>query len=97
MAHLLYQDLSFTGGERPHPLHALHAFAAKFPAQLPCCFIEGTIGAGRDGAGPHGRFRFHPVGRVAGWAVKWWVAQTWTRWLARQCRAKTDVGQSKDW
>lgn len=41
LACLLDQDLSFTGGDRPHPLHALHAFAAKFPAQLPRYFIEG--------------------------------------------------------
>lgn len=41
LAHLLDQDLSFTGGERPHPLHSIHAFAAKFPAQLPRHFIEG--------------------------------------------------------
>ena len=41
LAHLLDQDLSFTGGERPHPLHTIHAFAAKFPAQLPRHFIEG--------------------------------------------------------
>ncbi len=41
LARLLDQDLSFTGGDRPHPLHAIHAFAAKFPAQLPRHFIEG--------------------------------------------------------
>ena len=41
LARLLSQDLSFTGGERPHPLHSIHAFAAKFPAALPRHFIEG--------------------------------------------------------
>ena len=41
LTRLLEQDLSFTGGDRPHPLHAIHAFAAKFPAQLPRYFIEG--------------------------------------------------------
>ena len=41
LALLLDQDLSFTGGPRPHPLHAIHAFAAKFPAALPRHFIEG--------------------------------------------------------
>ena len=47
LAHLLDQDLSFTGGDRPHPLHALHAFAAKFPAQLPRHFIEGLSEPGK--------------------------------------------------
>ena len=46
LAHLLEQDLSFTGGDRPHPLHALHAFAAKFPAQLPRYFIESLSASG---------------------------------------------------
>ncbi|MYC30382.1 MAG: hypothetical protein F4X65_09865 [Chloroflexi bacterium] len=41
LASLLAQDLSFTGGGRPHPLHSIHAFAAKFPAALPRHFIEG--------------------------------------------------------
>lgn len=41
LASLLDQDLSFTGGRRPHPLHSIHAFAAKFPAALPRHFIEG--------------------------------------------------------
>ncbi|MDE2779489.1 MAG: DNA methyltransferase [Chloroflexota bacterium] len=46
LAHLLDQDLSFTGGEKPHPLHSIHAFAAKFPAQLPRHFIEGLSDPG---------------------------------------------------
>ena len=40
LSHLLGQDLAFRDGPKPHPLHSLHAFAAKFPAQLPRYFIE---------------------------------------------------------
>jgi len=37
---LMAVDLSFKGQPPPHPLHNVHAFAAKFPPQLPCKFIE---------------------------------------------------------
>jgi DNA modification methylase len=33
-------DLTFKGGSPPHPVHNLHAFAAKFPPQLPRVFIQ---------------------------------------------------------
>jgi len=36
---LLAQDFSFKG-ETSHPMHNTHAFAAKFPPQLPRVFIE---------------------------------------------------------
>ncbi len=38
---LLEGDLGFHGADTGHPRHALHAFAAKFPPQLPAWFIEG--------------------------------------------------------
>ena len=46
LADLLSQDLAFRGGDKPHPLHSIHAFAAKFPAQLPRHFIEGLSSPG---------------------------------------------------
>ncbi len=46
LADLLSQDLAFRGGDKPHPLHSIHAFAAKFPAQLPRHFIQGLSGPG---------------------------------------------------
>ena len=46
LADLLNQDLAFRGGDKPHPLHSIHAFAAKFPAQLPRHFIEGLSSPG---------------------------------------------------
>src|SRR3990167_3031912 len=36
---LLAQDFAFKG-ETSHPMHNTHAFAAKFPSQLPRVFIE---------------------------------------------------------
>ena len=38
---LLLGDLAFRDGDRGHPLHTLHAFAARFPAPLPRHFIQG--------------------------------------------------------
>lgn len=37
---LLQEDLTFTRDPKIHPVHKLHAFAAKFPPQLPKLFIQ---------------------------------------------------------
>ena len=87
LAHLLDQDLSFTGGDRPHPLHAIHAFAAKFPAQLPRHFIEGLSEPGETVLDPMaGSGSTLLEGWLAGRKV---VGVDLDPLAARQCRAKT--------
>ncbi len=43
---LLQQDLGFKGKETTYATHNIHAFAAKFPPQLPRLFIEGLTEPG---------------------------------------------------
>ena len=87
LARLLDQDLSFTGGDRPHPLHAIHAFAAKFPAQLPRHFIEGLSEPGETVLDPMaGSGSTLLEGWLAGRRV---VGVDLDPLAARQCRAKT--------
>lgn len=43
---LLQQDLDFRTDTRSHPLHGLHAYAARFPPPLPRLFIEGLTHPG---------------------------------------------------
>ena len=87
LAYLLDQDLSFTGGERPHPLHAIHAFAAKFPAQLPRHFIEGLS--------EPGELVLDPMAGSGSTLLEGWltgrkvVGVDLDPLAARQCRAKT--------
>ncbi|MDE2939863.1 MAG: DNA methyltransferase [Chloroflexota bacterium] len=84
---LLNQDLSFTGGERPHPLHSIHAFAAKFPAQLPRYFIEGLSVPGETVLDPMaGSGSTLLEGWLGGRKV---VGVDLDPLAARQCRAKT--------
>lgn len=45
LKYLLEQDLSFRKGRR-NLIHNIHAFAAKFPPQLPRYFIEGLTSSG---------------------------------------------------
>ena len=87
LARLLNQDLSFTGGERPHPLHSIHAFAAKFPAQLPRYFIEGLSEPGETVLDPMaGSGSTLLEGWLGGRKV---VGVDLDPLAARQCRAKT--------
>ena len=87
LARLLDQDLSFTGGDRPHPLHAIHAFAAKFPAQLPRYFIEGLSEPGETVLDPMaGSGSTLLEGWLTGRQV---VGVDLDPLAARQCRAKT--------
>ncbi len=87
LACLLDQDLSFTGGDRPHPLHALHAFAAKFPAQLPRHFIEGLSEPGETVLDPmSGSGSTLLEGWLAGRNV---IGVDLDPLAARQCSAKT--------
>lgn len=87
LAHLLDQDLTFTGGDRPHPLHAIHAFAAKFPAQLPRHFIEGLSEPGETVLDPMaGSGSTLLEGCLTGRKV---VGVDLDPLAARQCRAKT--------
>lgn len=87
LGRLLNQDLSFTGGDRPHPLHAIHAFAAKFPAQLPRYFIEGLSEPGEVVLDPMAGSGSTPLeGWLAGRRV---VGVDLDPLAARQCRAKT--------
>jgi hypothetical protein len=46
LARLLSTDLDFHGDASNYASHALHAFAAKFPPQLPRVFIEGLTQRG---------------------------------------------------
>ena len=87
LAYMLEQDLSFTGGNRPHPLHALHAFAAKFPAQLPRYFIEGLSEPGEMVLDP---MAGSGSTLLEGWLLGRDVVGVDLDPLAgRQCRAKT--------
>ncbi|MBI3910439.1 MAG: hypothetical protein HY320_05830 [Armatimonadetes bacterium] len=52
MATLLAQDLDFKGAVGTHPSHSLHAFAARFPPQLPACVIEALSSPGEMVADP---------------------------------------------
>ena len=87
LSYLLDQDLSFTGGDRPHPLHAIHAFAAKFPAQLPRHFIEGLS--------EPGELVLDPMAGSGSTLLEGWltgrkvVGVDLDPLAARQCRAKT--------
>ena len=87
LSYLLDQDLSFTGGDRPHPLHAIHAFAAKFPAQLPRHFIEGLS--------EPGELVLDPMAGSGSTMLEGWltgrkvVGVDLDPLAARQCRAKT--------
>jgi len=54
LAELLAGDLEFHGTNGAYASHALHAFAAKFPPQIPRAFIEaltqpGDVVLGRRG------------------------------------------------
>ncbi len=87
VARLLNQDLSFTGGDRPHPLHAIHAFAAKFPSQLPRYFIEGLSEPGETVLDP---MAGSGSTLLEGWLADRKVVGVDLDPLARrQCRAKT--------
>ena len=87
LTRLLKQDLAFTGGDRPHPLHAIHAFAAKFPAQLPRHFIEGLSEPGATVLDPMaGSGSTLLEGWLSGRKV---VGVDLDPLAARQCRAKT--------
>ena len=87
LAHLLDQDLSFTGGDRPHPLHAIHAFAANFPARLPRHFIEGLSEPGETVLDP---MAGSGSTLLEGWLLGRRVIGADLDPLARrQCRAKT--------
>ena len=46
LSKLLSTDLDFHGDASNYASHALHAFAAKFPPQLPRVFIEGLTQKG---------------------------------------------------
>ena len=46
LSKLLSTDLGFHGDASNYASHALHAFAAKFPPQLPRVFIEGLTQKG---------------------------------------------------
>ena len=46
VAGLLQGDLGFKGKATNYATHAVHAFAAKFPPQLPRTFIEGLTSPG---------------------------------------------------
>jgi DNA modification methylase len=46
LEHILRGRLDFHGQQPASPLHAIHAFAAKFPPQLPRVFIEALTGPG---------------------------------------------------
>src|SRR3990170_4775245 len=46
LAQLLNGDLNFHNAESHYASHNLHAFAAKFPPQLPRLFIEGLTAPG---------------------------------------------------
>ncbi|MFQ5793475.1 MAG: DNA methyltransferase [Candidatus Bipolaricaulia bacterium] len=46
LQHLLQQDLGFKGQTTTYTTHNIHAFAAKFPPQLPRLFIEGLTRPG---------------------------------------------------
>ena len=87
LVHLLDMDLSFTGGDRPHPLHAIHAFAAKFPAGLPRHFIEGLSVPGETVLDPMaGSGSTLLEGWLTGRKV---IGMDLDPLAARQCRAKT--------
>ena len=87
LARLLGQDLSFTGGDRPHPLHAIHAFAAKFPSHLPRHFIEGLSEPGETVLDP---MAGSGSTLLEGWLLGRKVVGVDLDPLARrQCRAKT--------
>ncbi len=87
LTRLLEQDLSFTGGDRPHPLHAIHAFAAKFPAQLPRYFIEGLSEPGETVLDP---MAGSGSTLLEGWLLgRKVVGVDLDPLAARQCRAKT--------
>ena len=89
LAQLLDQDLSFTGGDKPHPLHTIHAFAAKFPAQLPRHFIEGLSEPGETVLDP---MAGSGSTLLEGWLLERQVVGVDLDPLAlRQCRAKTAV------
>ena len=45
---ILSSDLDFHGAASNYASHSLHAFAAKFPPQLPRVFIEGLTEAGES-------------------------------------------------
>ena len=87
LAQLLDQDLSFTGGEKSHPLHSIHAFAAKFPAALPRHFIEGLSAPGETVLDP---MAGSGSTLVEGWLLGRKVIGVDLDPLAqRQCQAKT--------
>lgn len=87
LTHLLNQDLSFTGGDRPHPLHAIHAFAAKFPAQLPRHFIEGLSEPGETVLDP---MAGSGSTLLEGWLLgRKVIGVDLDPLAAHQCRAKT--------
>lgn len=87
LSRLLEQDLSFTGGDRPHPVHAIHAFAAKFPAQLPRHFIEGLSEPGETVLDP---MAGSGSTLLEGWLLgRKVVGVDLDPLAARQCRAKT--------
>ncbi|RLC81366.1 MAG: hypothetical protein DRI61_04010, partial [Chloroflexi bacterium] len=46
LKYLLAADLSFSGEPTGYASHNLHAFAAKFPPQLPRLFIKGLTRPG---------------------------------------------------
>src|SRR5438270_10291393 len=46
LQHLLHTDLTFKGQKTTYATHNLHAFAAKFPPQLPRLFINELTHAG---------------------------------------------------
>ena len=87
LAGLLNRDLSFRDGDKPHPLHSLHAFAAKFPAQLPRHFIEGLSEPGETVLDP---MAGSGSTLLEGWLLDRRVVGIDLDPLAgRQCRAKT--------
>ena len=87
LAQLLGQDLSFTSGDKPHQLHAIHAFAAKFPAMLPRYFIEGLSEPGERVLDP---MAGSGSTLLEGWLLGREVVGVDLDPLARkQCRAKT--------
>lgn len=87
LAGLLHRDLSFRDSDKPHPLHSLHAFAAKFPAQLPRHFIEGLSEPGETVLDP---MAGSGSTLLEGWLLGRRVVGIDLDPLAgRQCRAKT--------
>ncbi len=87
LTHLLAQDLSFRDGGRPHPLHAIHAFAAKFPAQLPRYFIENLSDEGETVLDP---MAGSGSTLLEGWLLgRHVIGVDLDPLAARQCRAKT--------